>query len=272
MITQQQVPDVIGATAYSADGDKIGKVGDVYFDDQSGAPAWLTVNTGMFGTKETFIPTQATKRRHDGNIEIEFDKSMVKDAPRIESHDDFISEQQEAELYRYYGLPAAGLSGEGQAGPGRTAAAPAPTQPTPDRNAPRAAPNQAPGQDAMTRSEEHLRVGTERVETGRARLRKYVVTEQVQTTVPVSHEEVRVEREPITEANRDQALRGPAISEDEHEVTLHAERPVVQTVAEPVERVRLATEEVRGEEKVSGTVRKEQIEVDDASSNKRPAR
>jgi stress response protein YsnF len=79
--------------------------------------------------------------------------------------------------------------------------------------------------DAMTRSEEQLRVGTETVEGGRARLRKYVVTENVSTTVPVSHEEVRVEREPITDANRDAALSGEPISEEEHEVALRAERP-----------------------------------------------
>jgi uncharacterized protein (TIGR02271 family) len=113
---------------------------------------------------------------------------------------------------------------------------------------------------AMTRSEEQLRVGTETVEAGRARLRKYVVTENVSTTVPVSHEEVRVEREPITGANRDAALSGEPISEEEHEVTLRAERPVVAKEAVPVERVRLTTETVTEDAAVNETVRKEQIE------------
>jgi uncharacterized protein (TIGR02271 family) len=116
--------------------------------------------------------------------------------------------------------------------------------------------------DAMTRSEEQLRVGTEHVETGRARLRKYIVTEQVTQTVPVSHEEVRVEREPITDANRDAALAGPELSEEEHEVTLHEERPVVQKETVPVERVRLETDQVAEEARVDETVRKEQIEAD----------
>ncbi|MFE4998954.1 YsnF/AvaK domain-containing protein [Streptomyces mirabilis] len=71
---------------------------------------------------------------------------------------------------------------------------------------------------------------TERQEFSRARQRKYVVTEEVQQTVPVRHEEVRVEREPVTEANCE-AAAGPDISEAEHEVTLHAERPVVETKA-----------------------------------------
>jgi uncharacterized protein (TIGR02271 family) len=123
----------------------------------------------------------------------------------------------------------------------------------------------------MTRSEEQLRVGTETVEWGRARLRKYVVTENVSTTVPVSHEEVRVEREPITDANRDAALSGEPISEEEHEVTLRAERPVVAKEAVPVERVRLATETVTEDAAVSETVRKEQIEEPDVDVNPRDA-
>ncbi|HEX4019133.1 MAG TPA: YsnF/AvaK domain-containing protein [Frankiaceae bacterium] len=118
----------------------------------------------------------------------------------------------------------------------------------------------------MTRSEGRLRVGTERVETGRARLRKYVVTENVTQTVPVSHEEVRVEREPITDANATAAMDGPAISEEEHEVVLHEERPVVAKETVPVERVRLDTDTVTDQETVSDEVRKEQIDLDDASS------
>ena len=106
-------------------------------------------------------------------------------------------------------------------------------------------------------------MGTQQVETGRARLRKYVVTEQVQQTVPVSREEVRVEREPITEANVGAATEGPDISEEEHEITLHAERPVVAKEAVPVERVRLDTETVTENQTVSDEVRKEQIDVDD---------
>ena len=114
----------------------------------------------------------------------------------------------------------------------------------------------------MTLSEERVNVGTQQVEAGRARLRKYVVTENVTQTVPVSHEEVRVTREPITDANVGNALDGPAISEEEHEVTLHAERPVVEKEAVPVERVRLDTETVTEQQQVSETVRKEQVDTD----------
>ena len=105
-------------------------------------------------------------------------------------------------------------------------------------------------------------MGTERREASRARLRKYVVTENVTQTVPVQREEVRLEREPITDANVGDATSGPAISEEEHEVVLHEERPVVQKEAVPVERVRLDTDTVTEQETVSGEVRKERVEVD----------
>jgi uncharacterized protein (TIGR02271 family) len=115
---------------------------------------------------------------------------------------------------------------------------------------------------AMTRSEDELRVGTQRRATGRARLRKHVETEDVQETVPVEREEVRVEREPITEGNVGQALDGPEISEEEHEVVLHEERPVVDKEVVAKERVRLTAEERTDEETVSEELRKERIETD----------
>ncbi|GGB81976.1 YsnF/AvaK domain-containing protein [Knoellia flava] len=114
-----------------------------------------------------------------------------------------------------------------------------------------------------------LKDGNERREAGRARLRKYVTTEEQQVTVPVTREEVRVEREPITEANRDEAMSGPDISEEEHEVTLHEERPVVATEAVPVEQVRLEKEQVTEQEQVSGEVRKEHIETDGVEQSDR---
>ena len=115
----------------------------------------------------------------------------------------------------------------------------------------------------MTRSEEELQVGTETRERGRVRLRKYVTTEEATQTVPVQREEVRVEREPITDANIDAAMAGPDISEAEHEVTLHEEQPVVEKRTVPRERVRLEKDTVTGEEQVADEVRKEQIDLDD---------
>ena len=112
----------------------------------------------------------------------------------------------------------------------------------------------------MTRSEEELRAGKTQREKGRARLKKYVVTEQVQQTVPVQREEVRLEREPITDANVDRATAGPDISDEEHEVVLHEEDPVVEKRAVPKERVRLSKETVTDDAQVTEQVRKEQIE------------
>jgi len=112
----------------------------------------------------------------------------------------------------------------------------------------------------MTRSEEELSVGTRSTEVGRARLKKHVVTEMVTKTVPVQREEVRIEREPIADANVGDATDGPAISEDEHEVTLHAEEPVVEKQVVAKERVRLEKDTMTGEQEVSEEVRKERIE------------
>ena len=89
-----------------------------------------------------------------------------------------------------------------------------------------------------------------------------MVTEDRQVTVAVRREEVRVEREPITDANLDAATSGPAISEEEHEVTLREEEVVVDKRAVPKERVRLDTETVTDERQVSEEVRKEQIELE----------
>ena len=126
--------------------------------------------------------------------------------------------------------------------------------------------------DAMTRSEERLVAGTELWETGRARLRKYVVTEMVQITVPVRREEIRFEREPIPEDRQgtveDPDVFGPPemfVGADGgviFEVTLHEERPVVSTEIVPVERVRLAKVVHTEERVVTGTVRRERIEAD----------
>jgi len=122
----------------------------------------------------------------------------------------------------------------------------------------RAGADQIPAGEGMTRSEERLQVGTEQVETGRVRLVKHVVTEEQQVSVPVSHEEVRIEREPVTDAGSSRA----EIAEGEQEVLLHAEKPVVRKETVPMERVRLAKDTVTEQETVSGEVRKEQIDIE----------
>jgi uncharacterized protein (TIGR02271 family) len=277
MITQEQLDAVVGSTAYDKDGDKVGKIGGLYYDDATNEPSWLTVHTGLFGTKETFIPVQGVEVTGDRVI-LQYDKATVKDAPNVDE-DGHLSPQEEEQLYRYYGVQYAGGVETGRYAGGAETRGVADTGRTFDRDSDvdRGDVRDTVGRDtsgpntdsAMTRSEEQLRVGTETHEAGRARLRKHVVTEHQQVTVPVTHEEVTLEREPITETNRGAAYDGPAISEEEHEVTLHAERPVVDTEAVAVERVRLGKETVTDQETVGGEVRKEEIELDRGDANLR---
>jgi len=256
MTSPQQWDNLIGLTAVDRDGDKIGKVGQVYLGEAAGQPEWVTVSTGMFGTRESFAPLYGASVRDD-QLVLAVPRQLVKDAPGIDD-DGHLADAEVAALYQYYAAhlgPAAGRGtreADDDGYPARHAGEDVPGAAAGDTSGPVT-------DDAMTRSEEQLHVGTESVPAGRARLRKYVVTENVTTTVPVSHEEVRLEREPITDANRDAALSGADISEEEHEVALHAERPVVTKETVPVERVRLATETVTGEQPVSAEVRKEQI-------------
>jgi uncharacterized protein (TIGR02271 family) len=99
-------------------------------------------------------------------------------------------------------------------------------------------------------------------ERGRVRLHKYVTSDQVQQTVPVQGERVRVAREPITDANRDAATSAPERSEAEHEVVLGEETPVVDTRVVANERVRLDKDTVTDQERVVEPVRKEQLDLD----------
>ena len=244
MITTEQVNNVIGQTLYGSDGEKVGKVGQVYLDDQTGQPEWVTARTGMFGASESFVPLVDASLSED-QLTVPYEKEKVQEAPRVEPDNGHLSESEEAELYHYYGLDYSEDASDSGL----------PTGGAPDTSG-------TSGDDAMTRSEEQLRVGTEQRETGKARLRKYVVTENVTQTVPVSREEVRIEREPITDANRDSAVSGEEITDDEHEVTLHEERAVTDKETVPVERVRLDKDTVTGEEQVSEEVRKEQIEAE----------
>jgi uncharacterized protein (TIGR02271 family) len=243
-----------GAPVRGSDGEKLGKIDAIYLDDATDAPEWAAVKSGLFGSHVSLVPL--AQADWDGEtLTVPFDKQALQAAPHHDP-DVAISAADENELYRHYrlsaGLPTTAV--DPQAGE-RHDLTGAPGVQGRDTSGPTT-------DTAMTRSEEQLRVGTQTHEAGRARLRKHVVTEHQQVTVPVSHEEITLEREPVTDANRGDAYDGPAISEEEHEVTLHAERPVVTTEAVAVERVKLGTQTVTEQETVSGQVRKEQIELD----------
>jgi len=242
-----------GSTMVDRDGDRIGNIDAIYVDDQTGEPEWALVNTGIFGTRSTFVPI-AQASAHRDQVQVPYEKQLIKDAPNMDP-DGHLSEQEEQELWRHYGLEY----GEHRSDSGLPAGT---AEDTRDDTVGRDTSGPTTD-DAMTRSEEELRVGTQSRERGRVRLRKYVTTETQQVTVPVQREEVRVEREPITDANLDDATSGPAISEEEHEVTLHEEEAVVEKRVVPRERVRLDKDTVTDERQVSEEVRKEQIQVDD---------
>lgn len=263
MLSTDQAQELLtsGGQVVGTDGDKIGKVSQIFLDDNTGEPAWLTVKTGMFGGAESFVPLdQATVTGED--IVVPYAKDQVKDAPRVEDSDGHLEPSEEEELYAYYGVGNSGLDTTGENDDI--------SQSTSGASYEQGAGHDTSGPDtdsAMTRSEERLDVGTTTETVGTARLRKFIVTENVTKTVPVSHEEVRIEREPITDANRGESMAGGDLTEEDHEVELKGERLVVDKETVPVERVQLGTETVTEEHTVDEAVRKEQIEAEGDTGN-----
>ncbi|MBJ7607995.1 MAG: YsnF/AvaK domain-containing protein [Candidatus Dormibacteraeota bacterium] len=233
-----------GTTVLDNQGNKVGKISEVYVDDQTQAPQWGLIHTGLFGTKQTFVPLVGATPEGD-QLRVPYEKSQINDAPRMEA-DGELSIEDEEELARYYGL---GVSTE-QSSTGLV---------TGGRPVPTTGATGAESDASITRSEEQMRVGAMRRPSELVRLRKTVVTEPVSETIPLQREEVRVEREPITEGG---AVPGAEISEQVHEVTLSREEPVVEKTTVPVERVRVEKDVTTEEREVTGEVRKEQIEVD----------
>ena len=301
------VDDVLAARsgkAYDSDGDKVGSVGEVYLDDQTGQPAWVTVNTGLFGTSESFVPLEGARVEGD-DLHLPYSKAKIKDAPRQDADKHLDVEQEEA-LYHYYGLGngagdrrdfdgdrdrrdfdgdrdrdtavggAAGTAGAagvaGAAGRDRdfdgdrrdVTADRDRDGHTVDDKARDIADNR--DGEGVVRHEERVNVGTERRESGKVRLRKYVVTDQQQVDVPVSREEVNVTREPMNERASNVTL-----GEQTETVTLHEERPVVDKETVAVERVGLDVDEVRDTERVQTEVAHEEVEVDTDGTRGRTA-
>jgi uncharacterized protein (TIGR02271 family) len=254
-IEKDRILQFRGENLTDREGDKIGAIQEIYLDADSGTPEWALVNTGLFGSKSTFVPLRDASEE-DGTLRVPFDKATVKDAPKMDP-DGQLSQGEETELYRYYGIEY----GDGGSSDDRRR-----DRMEDDRDAGGTVGRDTSGpttDQAMTRSEEELKVGKTQRETGRARLRKYVVTDEVQQTVPVQREEIRVEREPITDANVGNATDGPEISEEEHEVVLHEEEVVAEKRVVPKERVRLDKDAVTEDRTVSEDVRREEIKVDD---------
>lgn len=222
--------DLLGKTIYSSDGETLGTTAQVFRNDRTGEPEWVSVTTGPSGASAAFVPVRDL-REQDGVLHLPFPAATVRSAPAMAAADGQLSEQQQDQLYRHYETTAGG-----------------PIQDVTD------------GEAAMTRSEERLRLGTERVVIGRARLRKYVTTEMVTTTVPVRKEHVVLETDPITDDDRGDVVGDSGRPHEDYEMILSEERVVVTTEIVPVERVRLRVETETVHEQVSAAVRKENIE------------
>lgn len=262
MAETNRIEDLANATAYDVDGEKLGGVKDVYVNDTTGQPDFVSVNHGLFGGGDSIVPLRGHTLR-DGELHLAFPKDRVEDAPELDENGHLTTEDQDA-FYRHYGLEGtqdvttyetdnrtaqAGVAGAA-AGAGYAAGE---REVDDDRR-------DVANDDEIVRSEEQLNVSKDRVETGQVRLRKYVVNETETVEVPVEREEVRVVREPITDADR--ANYDGNIGEQEASVTLHEDRVNVSKESVPVEKVSLEKDTVQDTERVSEDVRKERFETD----------
>lgn len=223
---QVRLDEMQGAPVLDSTGEKIGKVEEIFYDEESRRPEWIGIGTGFFSTKRVLVPVQGASLQ-GGGICVAYDADHVKDSPDIDEDD--LSPQAEQELYRYYGLG-------GRGGPAADA-----------------------GEQSLTRSEEELQVGKEREQAGTVRLRKWVETEPVALDVELRHETARVVHETIDQpVSRDT----DAFGEEEVEVPLSAERAVTskQTVAK--ERVGVQKDVQTGTQTVQDELRKERVEVE----------
>lgn len=251
MIDQTHVEALYDCDVIDNRGEKIGSVKRVWLEDGTGTPMWAEVHTGLFGMKESFVPIQQGQVA-GGAITVPVSKEQVKDAPSVRPSDDHMSDEEQQALYRHYGMIPQAKTGEHDRIDGRQARQRAAAE---NREQPARHGRRDEGAE-VTLSEEKLDVGTRNVEAGRVRLVKHTVTEQRNITVPVTHEEVRVVREPAT------GQPGRAFADEQAEVTLHREEPVVQKRTEATERVRLEKNAVTEQRDVKGEVRKERVEVE----------
>lgn len=260
MIDQTHVEALYDCDVIDNHGEKIGSVKRVWLEDGTGKPMWAEVHTGLFGLRESFVPIQQGSVAN-GAITVPVSKQQVKDAPNVQTADDHMTDEEQDALYRHYGLIPQAKTGEHD----RLTDTERSRDTGRLRDAAGHEGRHAAGKHGMTEgaevtlSEEKLDVGTRNVEAGRVRLVKHTVTEQRNVTVPVTHEEVRVVREPV---KGDARGTDRAFTDEQAEVTLQRQEPVVQKHAEATERVRLEKDTVTEQRDVQGEVRKETVDVE----------
>jgi uncharacterized protein (TIGR02271 family) len=274
-----------GYTVVDEGGSKIGKVDDLFLDE-SDQPEYFGVKMGFLGTSSTLIPADiSTINNEQGFIEVSQPKSTVQDGPAFDD-DREITPEYENEVRSYYGLGPIESSGSysdyeetnGHSGAGTTDSTTAGTVgpgmsmgDTETGEFREHDLNQEglsqPGSDLededelrVQRSEEELRAGTREREAGAMKVRKRVRTDREQIEVPTKHEEVTVERVPVEgEATEAQ------IGEDEVSVPVTEEEVVVDKRAVAKEEIRLRKDVVEDTEVVEEDVRREEIDVEDAT-------
>ncbi|MBS5997693.1 PRC and DUF2382 domain-containing protein [Corynebacterium sp.] len=298
----KNIKDLFNATAYDKNGEKLGDVNEVFVDDQSGQPTFVEVNHGLFGMNSSLVPLRGhdfsgddlklgfSKDRIKDAPDFDSDKPLTpeaqsdifkhygldnardvtdyKDSNLDSKHDVQAGADKDHNLTAGAGAAGAGAAGAGVAG-AHADEKKADTHTTDAAATERkagvaddAAAARTNNDGELIRSEEQLNVNKERVATGEARLRKYVVTDTESVEVPVEREEVRVERTPINA--EDAKNYNGAISGDSEEasVTLHEERVNVNKETVPVEKINLKKDTVRDTETHTEELRKEQIDTD----------
>ncbi len=251
MAENKNVQDLLNATAFDSHNDKLGGVKEVFLDAETGQPFFVEVGHGLFGMSSSLVPLRGSHLEGE-ELHLAFVKDAIKDAPDFDVEQGITPEEQDRLLAHYHLTDA--HEGDRYAtevppvgtGEPRTAAEhPAPVTDADD--------------NSVVRSEERLNVSKDNVATGTVRLHKYVVHDTETVEVPVTREEVRVERTPVKEGEEYVG----EISEGGAAVTLHEERVNVEKETVPVERVSLHKDVVRDTETVSEDVAKEQIEIED---------
>ncbi len=254
---------VVGHKVLDVGGNRIGSAGMVYHDHTSSHQDWVMVKGGLLGGRTHFAPLSGASMVSD-DVRLAYDKAVIDSAPELDSNRE-LSAEEELALYQHYGLgPTVGNGSSGRATGTATTTGMAGTAATATASAPtmRERDIRATENGYLTRSEERMRVATERVETGHARLHKYVTTEQVNEIVLLTHEEIRVEREQIVAGSPEAGRITADFAEAEQDVVLHADRTVVSKETVPVERVRMRVEEITENVTVSDQVRVEHIDFE----------
>ncbi len=255
------------STVFATDGDKIGSVGQVYLDDVTNEPTFVTVKTGLFGARETFVPLQQAQTTADG-ITVPFEKSFVKDAPNVDA-DGSLTPEEEQRIYEYYSMEysAADYDGDVRRDDVRTDAGAAGVAGTAgvagvadrrDEAVVDGDRRDVTDADSVVVKDEHLNVGTERRASGRVRLRKQAYTTTETVEVPVTREEVVVERESVDPNSAEARTAG---RDGDVEVTTYEETPVVNKTVD-AEKVSLGKRQVQDTETVTEEVRHEDVKVD----------